>query len=185
MENQDIVSLFIIRSENAILELSKKYEHLCYRIASNVLSNKEDVKECINDAYLKIWNSIPPQQPVNLLGYLVKITRYTAIDRLKHNKRKKRNGEMDLMLSELDECLSSDKDVFEQVNEGEVIHAINKFLKTLEDDVQILFVLRYIQMESIEQLAKRFHISESNLTTKLYRVRKKLKDYLEREGIYL
>lgn len=185
VEDQDIISLFIKRSENAIVELSKKYEKLCCYIALNVLNNQEDAKECVNDAYLKVWNSIPPQHPSSLIAYVVKITRYTSIDRLKYNKRKKRNQEMDLLLSELDECISSKQDVFETIYEGEVIRAINKFLRLLDDEAQILFVRRYTQMESIESLAKQFHLSESNVSTKLCRLRKRLKKYLEKEGVYL
>lgn len=183
MEDCQIVELFFDRSEVSIKELSNKYGKLCLRVATNILNNVEDSEECINDAYLKVWNTIPPQSPDNLAAYVVKITRSTSIDRLKYNMRKKRNKNMDVLLSELDECIPSNEDITEDYDKQEVLNSINCFLRLLDDEMQVLFVRRYVQMESIESLSKTFHLSESNVSTKLYRVRNKLKIYLEKEGV--
>lgn len=183
LEDCEIVELFFNGSELAVKELANKYGNLLYRIAKNILVSSEDAEECVNDTFLNVFNSIPPHNPNNLLAYAGKIARYVSINRLKYNKRQKRNGEIDLLLCELDECIPSKKDVTDDFNEQHTLEAINRFLRMQDDEMQVLFVRRYVQMESIEDLAKCFHISQSNVSTKLYRARKKLKKFLENEGV--
>lgn len=184
MENNDIITLFSERSEKAIDELANKYGRLCKRIANKILHSNEDADECVNDTYLQVWNSIPPQNPVNLFAYVCRIARNISINRLKYNSRKKRSFEIDALFSELNECIPSEKDVYKEVEEAEIIKLINSFLWSLDVERRVLFIRRYFEAESIEKLAADFEMSKSNVSTKLGRTRNKLKKYLEKEGIF-
>lgn len=90
MEDKAIVDLFFARSETAIEETQKKYGRYCHAIAKGILPCEEDAKECVSDAYVGAWNSIPPQKPENLATYLGKLTRNASLDRLRERKAKKR-----------------------------------------------------------------------------------------------
>ena len=184
MEDQRIIDLYWNRDEDAILHTQRKYDGLCQTIARNILGNFQDAEECVNDAYLKVWNSIPPQRPQSLLGYLSRIVRNISLDRYRHNHAEKRSRGADVMLSELEECLSDDSVVAFSDNGG-ITEAINCFLKTLDQENRILFVRRYYYMDSNEVLAKTFMISENTVRQRLYRMREKLKAFLKKEGIGL
>lgn len=184
LEDSKIIDLLFARSEQALTELAEKYERLIARIAGNLLSNKEDVAECINDTYLGIWNSIPPNHPDPLLAYVCRVARNISIRKYRDQRAQKRNSEFDISMEELGDCIG-DTAVEESVEAQELGRAIDRFLGTLDRDSRVLFVRRYWFSDSAEVLAKRFHISENLVAVRLGRIRKKLKAYLEREGYWV
>lgn len=184
MEDQRIVELFWNRDEDAILHTQRKYDALCRSIAQNILGNFQDAEECVNDAYLKVWNSIPPQRPQSLVAFLSRVVRNISLDRYRHNHADKRGRGADVMFSELEECLSDDSASDISAQEG-ITEAINRFLKTLDQENRILFVRRYYYMDTNEILAKTFLMNENTVRQRLFRLREKLKDFLEKEGIGL
>ena len=106
MEEIQIIQLFNERSEKAITELSNEYGVLCKKIADNIFKNKQDSEECVNDAFLGVWNTIPPQKPTSLKAYVLKIVRNQAIKKYHSNTAIKRNSQYDVALDELYETLS-------------------------------------------------------------------------------
>jgi len=185
MEDSKIIELFFERSEQAIIELSQKYGKACINMANNILNNRLDSEECVNDAYLAVWNTVPPQTPRSLLSYLGSIVRKTAIAKYHANTAQKRHCALDVALNEIEECLASATSVENEVDADELAAKINAFLKTLDEDSCNLFIRRYWQSDSIEDLANLFHTSEGNIRVHLSRIRKKLKEYLMKEEMYL
>lgn len=183
MLDYDIVDLFWKRSEEAIEQVSKKYGNYCYSIARNILSDGEDARECVNDTYLAAWNSIPPHRPKILATFLGKLTRRISIDRWRKSAAEKRGGDaVTLALEELGECVSDHGDPQKQLEAKELGQIITRFLKEQKDLERILFVRRYFTLRTIEEIAKEFGVSESNTKTMLFRTRKKLREYLDKEG---
>ena len=186
MQDYEIVDLYWNRSEIAIKETDLKYGRYCKRIAINILSNNQDAEECVNDAYLGAWNAIPPQRPFSLLSFLGRIIRNIALDRYDYNNAKKRNNKFDVLLSELDECLSQSSDNVEnKYEEGEVAKLISDFLLSINSVSRNVFLHRYWYTDSISDIANNYGMSESKVKSILFRVRKKLKKYLEKEGIQI
>jgi RNA polymerase sigma-70 factor (ECF subfamily) len=184
MNDNDIIELYISRDEAAIAETSRKYSGYCKKIAFNIIGQKEDVDECVNDVYLTAWNTIPPQRPTMFGGFLAKITRNLAFDKYRKRNAKKRAGEnMSVVLSELEECLPSSANVEAQYEAGQTAESINEFLSTLEIMQREIFVKRYWAGESVAKLAKEYGISYTKATSLLHRLRAKLKLKLESEGI--
>ncbi len=181
MEDQKIVDLFFARSEMAIKMLAEKYEKLLYKISYNILSNNEDVMECINDTYLGTWNAIPPHRPDPLSAFVCKITRNLSLKKYRSRTAAKRNCQMEIVLDEL--ALSVPvPSAEEEWNAKELGRAIDAFLETLDKDNRVLFVRRYWFADSVKDLAGVLHISENLVSVRLNRVRKQLKKYLEKEG---
>lgn len=183
MDDSRIIELFFERSEQAITELSNKYGSLCRRVADNILNSRVDAEECVNDAYLGVWNTIPPQRPEHLAGYVCRIVRNQAIKKYHANTAEKRNSFYDVALDEIEEVFSSPGSVEEEIDAGETARRINAFLGTLDKENRILFVRRYWFADSIEDLAALFHTGRHNVSVRLSRIRKKLKEYLAREGV--
>ena len=141
MQDKDIIQLFWDRQQNAIEVLSGKYGNYLKSIANNILGDKFDSEECVNDTYLKLWNLIPPNRPENLATYTGKIVRNISFDRYKHLKAKKRGGgEVTLVLDELSECVSGISCVEQEINKEEIARAINEFLNTLPKEKCNIFV---------------------------------------------
>lgn len=184
MEDNTIIDLYWKRSENAISETATKYGGYCYSIAYNILFDREDSEESVNDTYLAAWNTIPPRRPQMLVTFLGKITRYISLDRWKNRNAVKRGkGQVPLVLDELEECVASGDSVENAYLEKEALECINGFLGALPEIERNVFLRRYWYMDPIQDIAKRFDYSESKVTSMLYRTRGKLKIHLEKEGI--
>lgn len=183
MEDAKIIDLFFLRSETAVAELEQKYGTACKLLAFHILNSKEDAEECVNDAYLALWNNIPPNRPNPLRAYLCKIVRNLSIKKYKANTAKKRNSFYDMSLEELAECIPARETVEDQWDAKELGKHLDAFLGTLEQKNRILFVRRYWFSASLAELASEFHITEHNAAVRLSRIRAKLRDYLSKEGV--
>ena len=183
MQDEKIVELYWSRDENAIRETQDKYESYLYKIAYNILSDKEDSNESVNDTYLAAWNSMPPHKPNVLSTYLGKLTRRISIDIFRKRNRIKRQGsEYTLSLTELEDCISNDNSP-ENDYEAKVLgEAINAFLRTLSNDARNVFIGRYYFLDSVKDVANYCGISEAKAKTLLHRTRNSLREHLEKEG---
>lgn len=183
MNDSEIIDLFYARSERAIAELSAKYGNVCNKIAKNILNNIRDAEECVNDAYLGAWNTIPPQNPNPLLTYICRIVRNLSIKKYHANTSVKRNSFYDAALDELEECISSPESIDAEISAKELTLMIDNFLDTLDAESRILFVRRYWYSYSISELAEQFNLKSNTVSVRLSRIRNKLRNYLKKEGI--
>ena len=165
---------------------AEQFGDCCYAVAYNILCNREDAEECVNDTYLAVWNTIPPAKPFSLRGLLTRITRNLALDRYKSQHRDKRGGgQVPLILDELAEVVSDREDVAENYARRELLDAVSRFLVRCSPRDRNIFLDRYIRMDSTADLATRYGIKEPQVLVILSRTRKKLKSYLEKEGYTL
>lgn len=186
MDDRQIIALYNERSEAALSETAKKYGRYCRTVAYNILRNEEDSEECVNDTWLRAWESIPPQCPERLSAFLGKITRNLALNRYKHKNREKRGGgQTVLVLEELNECIPGADSTEEAANEALLVEVLNGFLAELPVDKRKIFMRRYWYLSSVKEIAEDFGLSESNVKMTLLRLRSKLKSVLEKEGILL
>lgn len=185
LDDQGIIKLFYDRSEQAIIELSNKYGTICSKIAFNILNNRQDAEECVNDAYLGTWDTIPPQNPNPLLSYVCRIVRNLATKRYHSNTAAKRNSIYDVALDELENCLPSSDSVEDIFSAMETTQTINAFLATLTPENRVMFIRRYWYADSIDDLAAFFKTTKHNISVRLSRTRNKLKQHLIKEGVFL
>ena len=183
MEDKQIIELYFERSEKAINETNRKYGKYCNNIAFNILQNKEDSNECVNDTYLNVWNAIPPQRPNIFRLFLGKITRNLAFKKYEKRKAKKRTDNVEVVLEELQECVSNNS--IEQTAEYEdLVASINRFLAEISEEKRRMFLDRYWYLYSIKDIALKHNISESNVKVTLLRIREQLKNKLKEDGLY-
>jgi len=183
MEDEKIVSLYWQRDEAAIRETEIKYDRYLTKIALNILADREDSRESVNDTYLAAWNSMPPHRPGVLSTYLGKLTRRISIDRFRYRSRdKRRESEYALSLSELGDCVSGGNTTEEIVNVRLLADTIGIFLRLQSEEARNAFIGRYYFLDSVREVAAYCGISESKCKTLLYRTRVALKDYLRKEG---
>ena len=183
MNDSEIIDLFYMRSEQAIIELSVKYGNVCNKVAKNILNNILDAEECVNDAYLGAWNTIPPQNPNPLLTYISRIVRNLSIKKYHSNTSVKRNSFYDVALDELESCIPSGKTIESELDAKELSRIIDDFLDTLDKENRVMFVRRYWYSDSISDIAEKFQISSNDVSVRLFRIREKLKKYLKKEGV--
>ena len=184
MEDQQIIRLFFERSEQAITELSRKYGALCFQIADNILDDPQDAEECVNDAWLGAWNSIPPQRPDPLRAYICRIVRNLSLKKLRATSALKRSSRFEVSLSELEDCIPGSP-LDEQLSAGELSAQINAFLAALRRDDRVMFVRRYWFAQPLSEIADAFGTTENNVSVRLGRIRRKLHTYLERKEVTL
>lgn len=185
MDDNQIVALFYARSEQAIFELSNKYGNLCNQIAYNILNNPQDAEECVNDAYMGAWNSIPPQKPNPLKAYICRIVRNIAITKYHANTAQKRNSYYDVALDELENCLASPDTVEAIFSAKRLPHLLDRFLSTLDAVSRIMFVRRYYYSDSIADIAKLLRKKPNHVSVQLSRTRDKLRKFLIKEGYFI
>lgn len=182
MEDLQIIGLLFQRSETAIFALQQKFGGLCRSIISNILPDNRDVEECMSDAFLRVWNSIPPQRPERLDSYIARIARNVALDRYDYNTASMRNTGMTLAFEELALYLPSRE---QETDAVEFKSFINRFLRGLPKASRMMFIRRYWYGESIAQIADAFECSEEKVKSTLFRTRNKLRQAMIKEGIYL
>lgn len=183
MDDVQIIDLYNARDEKAITETESKYGKYCLSIARNILWNMQDCQECVNDTWLQAWNTIPPKKPGCLRLFLGTITRNLSINRRKENTRLKRGGgQWDLALEEVGEFVPAGDTVETAMEEQAFLETVTRFLRTLPEREQGIFLRRYFYMESTPQIASFFRTTQGNVLKSLSRTRQKLKVYLEQEG---
>lgn len=186
MNDSEIIELYTVRNENAVTQTDLKYGRYCRYIAFNILKNDEDSEECVNDTYLRAWNSIPPKHPENLKTYLGKITRNLSLNRFEKLSSKKRgSGQIPLILDELSECIPDSQNTETAVEDTIVTEIINRFLDGLSPETRKIFVRRYWYMSTVRDIANDYGFTQSKVTVTLFRTREKLKKGLEKEGVSL
>lgn len=185
MLDEEIIELFFTRSEDAIKELKTKYGKICLQTSYNILDNYFDAEECVNDSYLGAWNAIPPTRPDPLLTYILKIVRNVSLTRYQKNHAQKRNSSYDVAVEELEEFLVSPDSVEGKMELKELTGTIESFLDSLNELNRVIFVRRYWYYDNYMQIAKKVGLSEKNVSVRLTRLRKQLKDYLEERGNFL
>ncbi len=183
MEDSQIIALLFERSERAIDELEQKYGKAVMKTATNILRSRRDAEECANDTWLAVWDSIPPHRPDPLASYVCRIARNTAVSKLRSETAQKRNGSLDLVLDELEDCIPSAADVEADYDYKETVEAVNRFLAALDYDDRFLFVRRYWYADSVREIAAAMHQKESRVSLRLFRLREKLRKTLIKEGL--
>lgn len=185
MEDNQIIELYFQRNESALTETAKKYGTFCLHIAMNVLTVREDAEECVNDTYHTAWNQIPPTRPDSFKAFLGRIVRNFSISKYRAMHAKKRFNGLEVMLSELNDCIPAWEDVEQEIEAKELTEYINIWLEGLKAEDRVLFVRRYWYGEEVRELAKRCGISATQMTQKMLRLRRKLKVFLTEKGVVL
>ncbi|MCF0228644.1 MAG: sigma-70 family RNA polymerase sigma factor [Parasporobacterium sp.] len=183
MDDKNIIDLFFERSENAIKELEGKYGRLIMSLSRNILNNPSDAEECVNDTYLGVWNSIPPERPDSLTAYVCRIARNLSLKKYQYNTAAKRNSHMDTALEELENTLADSGNVEQEVIQAELAREIERFMDSLKQTDRVVFMRRYYFADSYEAIAEITGISAKNVSVKLARVRGRLKEYLKDRGL--
>lgn len=183
MKDEEIVRMYWSRDEQAIPATADKYGNYCTSIANNILGCQEDAEECVNDAYWKVWSSIPPHRPKLLSAFLGKIVRNLAFNRYRHNTADKRGGgELPAVLDELSELISGNEDVEQEIDHRELVCTIDAFLGTLSPKKRGIFIRRYWYTDCVSDIAARYGMTEGAVSMTLNRLRAKLRSHLSERG---
>ena len=182
MEDEKIIDLFFVRSEQGIRELDIKYGKVCHNLSYHIVGSRRDAEECVNDAYLGAWNAIPPAKPNPLLSYIVKIVRNISLKIYYRKEAAKRNSIYTIAMQEIEACITDQNTVEDEIEARELARIIENFLDTLTVENRVIFMRRYWFSDSCKDIAERVGISEKNVSVRLALIRQKMKQYLiERE----
>lgn len=182
MSDEKIIELFFKRSEQAIWELNQKYGRICHTLSYNIVNNRQDAEECVNDAYLGAWRAIPPAHPRPLLTYICKIVRNISLKLYWAKEADKRNGRYTAAMGEIEHCAADLNTVETELDAKELASIIEKFLDTLTPENRVIFMRRYWFADSYKDIAGFVGLTEKNVSVRLTRIRQKMKRFLaERE----
>ena len=185
MDDHQIIALYQRRDEQAIAESERKYGPRCRRVAMNILSVREDAEECVNDTWHAAWTRIPPDFPQSLGAFLGRITRNLCISRFRANRAKKRYAGMEILLSELDDCVPSSDDVERMADRRRLSDLISTWLDSLPGEDRTLFVRRYWYGDEVRALAEEFGRTPNQMAQRMLKLRRGLKAFLDSEGVSL
>ena len=184
LSDEQIIDLYFAREERAIAETNRKYCQYLYTVAYNILANAQDVEECLQDTYLRVWNTVPPERPKIFHAFLAKITRNLSLNRYRAAKRQKRvPSEADISLDEIGECVSNDKSLAQEIESATIAQVLNRYLDNVSERRMYIFVARYFYSLTIPQIAKRLSCSTALVNKELALIRCELREALEKEGI--
>ena len=182
MTDSQIIALFWERNEDAIQQTDTVYGRKLFVISDKILRSHQDAEESVSDTYMKAWETIPPQKPNYFFAYLAKICRNFSLRRIEWNAAEKWNAEIVTLTAEMEACIPDRS--YERKLEGEELGRIlNRFLDSISLESRLIFMRRYWYTDSIQEIASRYHMSQSKVKTQLHRTRNKLQLFLESEGI--
>ena len=182
MNDEEIVRLLFARDEAALGAVQKKYGKLCLSVAMNILGDRQDAEECLNDTLLALWRLVPPEKPPQLAPYLAGITRIRALKRLEYKTAECRNG-IPTPLEELSELLPDSS--FTEESDGALLEAIESFLRAERASARRIFIKRYFAFMSYSQIAAAEGCGEAKVKSQLHRTRERLREYLRKEGFVI
>lgn len=185
IEDEKIIEMFFARSEQGIQELDIKYGKVCHKLSCNIVSNRQDAEECVNDAYLGAWNAIPPAKPNPLLTYVCKIVRNTSLKFYYRKGAAKRNSAYTVAMEEIEACIADPNTVEDEVEAKELARIIESFLDTLTVENRVIFMRRYWFADSCKDIAEFVGLTEKNISVRLTRIRKKMKVYLAEREVFV
>lgn len=185
INDEKIIEMFFDRSEQAIRELSNKYGKICHNLSYNIVNNRQDAEECVNDAYLGAWNSIPPAHPNPLLTYLCKIVRNISLKLYWKKEAAKRNGHYTIAMEEIETCIIAPNTVEAEIETKELAFIIGEFLDTLTLENRVIFMRRYWFSDSYKDIAEFVGLTEKNISVRLTRIREKMKKYLTKREVFI
>ena len=186
MENEKIVELYLLRNESAISEPAEQYGRRRRALAFGITADRETAEECENDTYLEAWNSIPPHEPRSYFyAFLARITRHIALNCCRSRNRLKRSALICELSFEMEQCIPAPDNAECRLESRLFSEAVNGFLGMLSEEKRNIFLRRYWYLDSIADISKRYMLSQSKVKTILYRTRKQLREYLEKEGYIL
>ena len=185
IDDEKIIDLFFERSEQGIRELDNKYGAVCHNLSYNIVNNRQDAEECVNDAYLGAWNAIPPVRPNPLLSYIVKIVRNISLKIYWRKEAAKRSGHYTIALEEIEGCIADQKTVEDEIEARELARIIEAFLDTLTVKERVIFMRRYWFSDSYKDIARLVGLSEKNISVRLTRIREKMKQYLIEREVFI
>ena len=186
MEDEKIVELYFERNESAIERTSEKYGKRLRAVSNGIVKDIETAEECENDTYLEAWNIIPPNEPKTYFyAFLARIIRNISLNCCRKKNALKRNAFVCELSAEMEECIPSPDDMDCRIDDMVFAEIINKFLSELDAEKRKIFVRRYWYMDSVTEISEKLLLSESKVKTSLFRTRKKLREFLEKEGYAL
>ena len=185
MEDEKIIDLFFVRSEQAIRELDNKYGKICHNFSYNIVNSRQDAEECVNDAYLGAWNAIPPAKPNPLLSYIVKIVRNISLKIYYRKEAAKRSSQYTIAMEEIEACIAAPNTVEAEIEARELACIIGDFLDTLTAENRVIFMRRYWFADSYKDIAEFVGLSEKNISVRLTRIRQKMKEYLAEREVFV
>lgn len=185
IEDEKIIEMFFERSEKAIQELDSKYGKVCHSLSYSIVNNRQDAEECVSDAYLGAWNTIPPAKPDSLRSYLCKIVRNISLKAYYKKEAAKRSSRYTVAMEEIETYIADQNTVETEIEAKELAHIIEGFLDTLTVENRVIFMRRYWFSDNCKEIAERVGLTEKNISVRLTRIRQKLKDYLTEREVFL
>ena len=185
IEDEKIIDLFFVRSEQAIRELDNKYGKICHNFSYNIVNSRQDAEECVNDAYLGAWNAIPPAKPNPLLTYICKIVRNISLKIYYRKEVAKRSSTYTIAMEEIEACIADPNTVEAEIEARELARIIESFLDTLTVENRVIFMRRYWFSDSCKDIAEFVGLSEKNISVRLTRIRQKMKSYLAEREVFV
>ena len=182
MDDSEIIELLNCRDEQAITEMKQKYEKLLFHIAGKILSQREDIEECVSEVWYAVWNSVNVRKINDLRLYLCRLAKNYAVNRLGYNTAQKRNQDFSVSLDELSDCIPDGKDIEDSISSSMLGAAISRFLRSEKEKSRRIFIRRYWYCDTVSEIAQMYGISEKNAAVQLFRTRKRLREFLQKEG---
>ena len=185
IEDEKIIELFFVRSEQGIRELDIKYGKVFHKLSYNILNSRQDAEECVNDAYLGAWNAIPPAKPSPLLAFICKIVRNISLKIHYRKGAAKRNSTYTIAMEEIEACIADPNTVEAEIEARELARIMESFLDTLTVENRVIFMRRYWFSDSCKDIAEFVGLTEKNISVRLTRIRQKMKNYLAEREVFV
>lgn len=150
-------------------EIYNEYYKLIYFVIIQIIKNKDETEELVNDTFLKAFNNITKfREDTSLKSWIVQIAKNTAINQYNKNKRSNTTVDFDYIMN-LEGETSNDFD--------ELIEDFRKYLTIQESNI-ILFRVYYDM--KLKDIAEYYETSINDIYSKYQKAIKTLKKHYKK-----
>lgn len=175
-EIKEIVAKVKKGNTDAFRLLVEEYQHLAFTISYNIVKNRQDAEEVVQDSFIKVFNKIDQfKEESKFSSWLFKIVYNTSLSRI----RKKQLDTFTLEHDDYSAEFGTDShDGWNQMVLSDQKKYIHIALDRLAEKDKIVLTLYYLADESLNDIAKITEEKPSTIKARLHRARAKMYDEL-------
>lgn len=166
------------KDQRAFKELYDLFAKPMYNICFRILNHEDDANDVLQESFVKVFQNIHQLQKAELFpAWMKRICVNTAIQAVKNNKK--------MVLEEWEDKpgmvnLQDERDILEETEFEQNIHAIHEAIKKLPDPSRIVFSLHVIEDYSHEEIAKMLGIVSGTSRSQYLRAKQKLIELIKK-----
>ncbi len=180
MEDEDLQMIEAVLQGNqpAFQRLVERCQYFVFTIAMRIVKSREEAEEVAQDVFLKVYKTLGQfEKKSKFSTWLYTVTWRTSIDQAR--RKQILTDSIDDEEGAFWQVATPDETPLQAVQHGDLQQQLQQAIQQLRPEDAALITLYYLNEKSVKEIADITGLTETNIKTKLYRIRELLREYLD------